>query len=524
MKKAIKYIAVWALTVSMLVSLCACGRFRSDKHFSYVTTDMKKYASLSLSDFTGKSLALAGEYTFTTDEEAAKKLRYYQIYYSEFTTESDINGNSVLKRFYAGKPDFSDAAYIYYELATTETGECIASNLYGNSLPIDIGYYEFPEGWRSSTPDFFYLKEVSDAVSNQEPVSRRFDGIVAKGEVVRISFTSQWADGTTGPKAVHLRYDTVHHIPDGSSTNTAVEGLADALIGKQVGDIFTHTVTGSRGGTEMDITYTVTVNWVAEESLVTVPITVPEDFFKQQEGETWFSLNGKTVYLRFFVEDYLNAQVPALNLDFYQRIIKNFKSETTNSEALYAEAIEAMKAQLDEEAYKAIKQELLFTLLESLQDKVKHIPIEEYNSYYDDICAVEREDYGAARAEAESAGIAFPYANIDEYIVYVTNNQYSSLHDFAAEYAEGQIATRILLFAIAQEVGLRMTEEENEKLYQDNLAFAAEHNGISKEEYVELFADQGGEAYLRWMVSYSYHLDEVTKYIFENNTYTLPQK
>ncbi len=541
MKKIVKISLAWLLALAALLSLCACGRFVNDRRFDYVTTDLMRYvSSLSASDFTGKELSLSGEYVFSTDADAEKELRRLQLIYGDYKTETDLNGSETLKYFYTGNPSLGDAVYIYYELAKTQEGECFASNLYGNSQPVDIGYSEFPEGWRTESSKLFYLAAISDSVREHTPVVRMMDRAVVKGDVVRISYQREWEDGTVDQtRAIHLRYDTVH--------SDSIDGLGDALVGKMPGDTFDYTIPTKKGGVDMNVTYHVTVNWISEESFVILPVAIPEDYFEESDGAALYATNGTTIYLRYFIENYLYAQAPAQNLDFYKKVIANFSPEKTDAEpdALHAEAIEAMKKQLDEEVFAAVYSEMLDLLLEDLQARVTRIPLAEYNSYYDDVYNVELESFRAELADAENYGYTLPYSTVDEYIVAVTDGEFATLAAFSAYYAEKQIANRILLFAMAQLLDLRLTQEKNDALYRENIEYALEYYGWEEDEYLlnyasvnidpSLYQDASGNANkdlakrlaekeLRWRVSYSYHLDAVLDYVQKNNTYVLPNE
>lgn len=540
MKKIVKTALAWVLAVSLLLSLCACGRFVNDKDFDYVKSDIWRYVSgLSLSDFTEKVLQLQDEYTFSTDADAEKELRRHQLLYGNYKTETDLNGSENVKYFYTGKPTMGDAVYIYYEVAKTEKGECFAANLYGNSQPVDVGYTEFPEGWRNDTSKLFYLAEVSEALKNMEPAPRLTDRAVVKGDVVRISYQREWSDGTVDTtKAIHLRYDTLH--------SDMIDGLGDALVGKMPGDTFDYTVPTQKGGVDMDVTYHITVNWITEETFVTLPLAIPTDYFDEKEdGAALYATNGTTVYLRFFIENYLFAQVPAQNLVFYKSVIKGFTTDKTDAEAdaLHAEAVEAMKDQLDADTWDAVKTEMVSLLLEELQTKVKRIPLEEYDSYYDDIYRVEYNDYRTEVETAQGNGYTLPYKTFDEYIDFVTEGEYKSIVALASYLAERQIANRLLLFALAETAGLRLSADEYEKLYTENLEYAAEYYQMNAAEYLLLYAQSSidaslytkadgtvdeararslAEKELRWTVAYSHHWELVADYIFEHNTYVLP--
>lgn len=541
MKKIVKISLAWLLALAALFSLCACGRFVNDRKFDYVTSNLSRYvSSLEASDFVGKELALSGEYVFSTDADAEKEFLRLQLLYGDYKTETDLNGNEALKYFYTGNPSLGDAVYIYYEVAKTESGECFASNLYANSQPVDIGYSAFPEAWRTDSSKLFYLESISESVKAHTPVVRIMDRAVAKGDVVRISYQREWEDGTVdATRAIHLRYDTVH--------SDAIAGLKDALVGKMPGDTFDHTIPTKKGEVEMNVTYHVTVNWIAEEEYVVIPVEIPENYFEEKDGKALFETNGTTVYLRYFIENYLYAQAPAQNLQFYKNVIGGFTTEKTDAEpeALHAEAVEAMKKQLDADVWEEVKSEMLDLLMASLEARVVRIPLAEYNSYYDDVYAVELESFRAELADAENYGYTVPYSTVDEYIAAVTDGEFTSLSAFCTYYAEKQIANRILLFAMAEAIGERLNKEKNDELYRENIEYATKYYGWTEEEYLinyaavnidpALYQDASGKAdrelakrlaekELRWRVSYSYHLDVVLAYVYENNTYVLPNE
>ena len=82
-----------------------------------------------------------------------------------------------------------------------------------------------------------------------------------------------------------------------------------------------------------------------------------------------------------------------------------------------------------------------------------------------------------------------------------------------------------------------------EKLYTENLEYAAEYYQMNAAEYLLLYAQSSidaslytkadgtvdeararslAEKELRWTVAYSHHWELVADYIFEHNTYVLP--
>jgi hypothetical protein len=228
-------------------------------------------------------------------------------------------------------------------------------------------------------------------------------------------------------------------------------------------------------------------------------------------------------------------------------VIGGFTTEKTDAEpeALHAEAVEAMKKQLDADVWEEVKSEMLDLLMASLEARVVRIPLAEYNSYYDDVYAVELESFRAELADAENYGYTVPYSTVDEYIAAVTDGEFTSLSAFCTYYAEKQIANRILLFAMAEAIGERLNKEKNDELYRENIEYATKYYGWTEEEYLinyaavnidpALYQDASGKAdrelakrlaekALRWRVSYSYHLDVVLAYVYENNTYVLPNE
>ena len=172
-----RFLALALCAVMLFAASCS----KKDKAFSYFSGDLaEEYYTLSLSEITG------GKYSIDipdpiTEEEALRELRRKQLieaYYDDPKTALDC---------YLNAPAYGDKVMIYYDVRLSPDGESVISNLFSKSgaLPIDIGYWEFPEFIDDYNP-IFHTQALSDALDGTAPASRVFSGLLKYPSVTQV--------------------------------------------------------------------------------------------------------------------------------------------------------------------------------------------------------------------------------------------------------------------------------------------------------------------------------------------------
>ncbi len=514
MKKTVSLILALLILASCLLSGC------SDKNFDYVTADLSRYVDLELSDFTGLTFELESEYPEINRELADREFRYLRLYSSTYAnTNTDV---------YTYKPEWGDQAYIYYDLTATEGGASLGSNLYSadGRQTVSIGYYEFYEK-RTNHP-LFDNETLSAALMNVKPVSRKTSGSVTEGDVLRVSYTAKLEDGTVYKTEARTRIDTLGIMDEGSIYTARygmdfVSSLFEHRIGEEYSFDTTITATDSAGSsTEKKLTYTVKIDYVAEESFTTVAIPLPAGAFDETYSERFRALNGTTVYLNFFIDSFTDYDVPAFDINFLVAYFGITTTET-NVDKIFDLAYEKMYKQIREERREQIKEEMMALLARDVltEDRIKKIPSNVYKEHISVITERVNAEYSAEQEKCFTEDRECPYKTVDEfamaYLEY-TAEEFGSLEAYAKQTARETVSDRLFIFRMAELAGLRLTHEEIKEEYDKYLVHLKE-TFPTYTEY-EIIQTMGGEEELYWYVNITIVYGSVCDYIYDNNSYT----
>jgi hypothetical protein len=515
MKKTTKSVLSLLLLLTLLfASGCGMGG-----EFDYSSSNLLKYVDIKLSDFTGLTLEIEGTYPAITREDALRSFREERLFYA---TSSEKATDT-----YQNAPGYGDYAYIYYNLSATENGQSVASNLFsedGAALVL-IGYWEFPDLLDDYNP-LFDNEAVSNALMSITPAARRYEGNVSEGDVLRVTYQAKRADGTVEAKQSRVRIDTKE--PDAYRSRFG-EAFFDALLTHAIGEEYTveseRARTDSEGNSSTErVTYTVKIEYVAEETLSRIAVELPEDAFGEDYRDELQALNGTRVYLDVCIDRYQDFAVSELDSDFLINVFE-FKTDKTDPNEIVEAAIISMEQKLREEQEAAIKDEAMNVLLAELfgkTDRIKKLPSQPYQEHYDYIVNTTLAAYTEEKKTAEKEGTVFPYASIDAFApVYLeySRAEFATLADYAEDTAKQTTENRVCLFAMAQLADCRLTKKEIEELYADYInAILEAYPDMTAQAVVEAL---GGEEEVLWYVTLKVTNGKLTDYIYENNTWII---
>lgn len=537
MKRLLSFtLALLTLCVTILTAGCG-GGFEN-----YCDSDMKRYVDISLSDFTGKTVELAGVYPEITREDAIHELDYYRMFHA-----SSQNGEGI--DVYLSKPGLWDVTHIYYDLTATENGQTIASNLFGEggAQAAPTGYWMFEDKLDEYADTsgiyhpIFTSKALSDALLATKPATRIYfeEGTPfshSEGAVLYIDYQLSYDNGEIAPRSVKdLRIDT--SMRD-YFVNKYGEAFFDALFSpeNEYGKNFEVATTAKdANGSDVPVTYTVKVKYLAEEVMSTVPVTLGENAFDDSYSDALQALNGKTVYLHFFIHHFEDYVASDLNSKFVTEQLGYQPKEGEDEESEIVEgAIAMMEKKLKEKRENAIKEEAMATFIDSFYSEslVKRIPkelyYEQYNYIVNTIQAAYIEELNAAREN----GKEFPYASVHEYAADYTNPKYSleefpTLESYADTVATETVSVRVFLMAMAQLAGKRMSylelRQQYETVYEQSAEALKAQNGVEgKEAEIILYASSGKcttPEELEWDILWTVVYGRLTEYVYENNTW-----
>ncbi len=537
MKRLLSFIlALFTLLTTLLSAGCA-GRFKN-----FCDSDLTGYVNISLSDFTGQTVKLSGVYPEITREDAIHELDYYRMFNANSQSGEGID-------VYLSKPGLWDVTHIYYDLTATEDGQTVASNLFGEdgTEEAPTGYWMFEDkldefaNTNGIYHPIFTSKVLSDALLTTQPATRIYfeEGEAfshSEGAVLYIDYQLSYEDGEVAPKSVKdLRIDT---------------GMRDYYVAKYGEDFFNAllskenaygknfevaTTAKDKNGNDVPATYTVKVKYLSEETFTTVSLTLAEDAFDDTYSDALRALNGKTVYLHFFVHHYVDYVVPELDSKFVTETLGYQPKEGEDEESEIVEgAIAMMTSKLKEKQERAIKEEAMATFMNGFyrEELVKKIPKAPYTEQYDYIVSTIESAYIEELNAARENGEDFPYASVHEYAADYTNPKYSleefpTLQDYADTLATETVSYRVFVVAMAQLAGKGMSyialRQEYEAVYEQSAeAFKAQNGFDGTESEIIMVATSGKcttaeefEWYILWTIVYG----RLTEYIYENNTW-----
>ena len=510
----------------LLASFCLSGC--SDANFDFATSDLSKYVDLSLSDITGLNFKLEGDYPAIDKALADKEFRYLRL--------NAANSGDAIKNFrpdvYGYKPGWGDYAYVYYDLAKTEGGASIASNLYSTegAHQVMIGFYEFAD--RLTAIDFlphFDNETVSAVLQTLMPISRRTTGTVAEGDVLRVSYKAVYEDGKTYKTENGVRIDTTG-IMDPYSIYAERYGMdfVSALFGPAIGEFFSFDTTVEEKDKDgktvtRTVTYTATIDYVAEESFTTVPVAIPEDAFGKEYAEEIRALNGTTVYLTLFIECFDDYDIPDFDVTFLEKHYGMVYNDP-DVDTFMARAYEKMYASLEKTRREEISNEMLAKLAETVftEDRIKKWPKKVLNEHKETILNTVKKAYEDEQLYYLEQGKPFPYGDLNDYAAVAlgyTSEEFRSLDEYAEQVARETTMDRLFIFRIAELAGLRMTPEEIADNVETTISYWLDlYPQATREDILQMFTEEYGS--IEWYINITVVYGRIADYIYYENTYS----
>lgn len=428
MKRICSLFLTLALALSVAGGLSSCFSDPAPNVF-YLKEDLSRYVSLSLSDFSGRTVTLE-DFEPLTDKDIRER-RLHERY-------RDVSDESTAD-VYESSPAFGDNAYIYYELYAAEedigdTSKRVATNLRADAGPlrVDVGYWEFPDNAVDYTP-LFYNEALSDALQTMTPIARRTSGTVGATDILRVTFRGVAEDGKTYDSANRLRIDMADPTED---TRFLVAALLDAEIGQTI--LFEHTLTVADAS--VDLTYSATVDYAATEDFTSVAVDLPEDTFDADSREELRRLNGTTAYLNVAIDYYQDYDVPEVTAEYLEK--EQQASMKNAGRTLVLDEVFAKK------------------------DLIKKLPKTVVQDYVDQtVAAIEKEYWEAKQGSGNHLPVPtdFPYTSPYEYAIavgYFYPGQFASLREYAEYAAQDVILYRVAVFYMLDLAGIRPTEKE----------------------------------------------------------------
>ena len=162
-----------------VLGLSSCG---STDYF-YCNANLDRYVSLPADEVLGLTLDLPLPYDAYTEEDARRELEHQRLIYATYKP------GSAAEDAHLSAPGYGDTAYVYFELAKDAAfSDIVTSNLYSEegAREVLIGYWQFKEDLDKYLA-LFDNEAVSNLLTTLTPSTRRTDGLVMAGDVVRVS-------------------------------------------------------------------------------------------------------------------------------------------------------------------------------------------------------------------------------------------------------------------------------------------------------------------------------------------------
>ncbi len=440
------------LLFSTVLGLSACG----NTDYFYCNARMDRYVALSADEVLGLALELELPFDEYTEEEALRELEHQRLIYATYDPKTGAADA------HSGTPGYGDTAYIFFELSEDAAfSNIVTSNFYSpeGARSVLIGYWQFKEDLDEYLA-LFDNETVSDALMTATPADRRTDGTVGESDNVRVTYKVTDKDGKTLFSYNRRRVDLARaEMYDAE--------LVSLLIGAPVGVEQKKTVENAEMGS---LTYTFTVEFVAEETYTEIAVDLPSDAFGDQYREEMQALNGKRVYLRVSLDAYVDFTVPALDRAFLTESLKFDLANVADAD-LITTATDLQMKRMENERLPEIKEMAMLTLLDRLSEiaVIKKYPEKLYREQViatvDEITA----EYWKAKQAAVDGKYKFN-VTLDQYAAIALEykqTEYPSLQDYALANAEKVIGDRLILFAVADICGDRITKKELNELYEE---------------------------------------------------------
>ena len=455
--------------------------------------DLSQYVEISENVYKGYTVPFDfAEIELSVEQKIASELyknrKPSELYGSSYLSDTTIAFGDAANIYYRGYTLNEDGTRNYFD------GGCNFNSAAPHSLGIGSG--QFIEGFEYGL------------IGANEKDYAKLEKITTKGEKVEST------------DIVLITYSATYGNGDASMNKSAVINLADPNLGKVWGIGFasywtTHDVTvGSdqfiietpsvKEGSMANDVYTVTVSEVyridrganGDKEILEVTAYFPDNY-----GST--ELAGKTAYFEVFIRGVRKYDVPEFDEKFITETLKVLESELWEFEGdtLVIKYKNMLKKEfLDELAKEALAEKVIANA------EIKKYPEKLVKETYDSIVSELKYYYQYYYASYYKTFDAFCTAYFE------SSNWRSSI--FAS--IKSSVEQQLVLYRIMHKEGLKPSEEEYERMFDEYLVAALENKNITPETYenYELYLnakenvkkqliDSYGEDYFRAMIYYS---------------------
>jgi len=501
----IAFFLVVTLTVGLVMVL-----LKDD--FDYMTSDLSDYIKLSEKDY--KELTVELSIYETTEEDVYRKIM--NLRYKNRSKEPEEKGAEK----YMVPIDVGHKVGVYYRGYTVDDkGNEIeiegGSNLLGDIYYLEIGSLSFINGFEEALigaiPWNYQFNPESDIVK---------EGKVLSGDVIFLSYTAVYPDGTTASKSGERIDLSANNLDEKYGEGFAEYFTADG--GKTMGYKLSGTPQFNYG--EGKVTYrdmTVVGAMRCDTAPLTIDVSFPFDYYEK-------SLRGQSAKFDVYMKSSVIYNAPEYNESFITETLKI----TAESLASYAgdNIVEKHLASLREEVkkeYEEMRQGLIEEAMWAAlneKTKVKKLPESKVNEIFS-------QSYGELVTQYQTYYSSY-YASIDDFALAYYQLPYGT--DWVAYLtaeAESLIKEKIIFYYIMREENLIPPSDVFETMYNDTVkeyhdyyiesVYDAELDSLKtdeerearKEEIKEEMLEYYGTEYFKEAVYYEYALEKIVDII-----------
>ena len=578
-----KTVTALCLLVAMLAStlvLASCGKQES---FFFLEENMADFISLLPSDYTGVALTVPGIAEITdadVEKTILSTLASYNANKGEPETQTDgvIKKGDVVTIWYRGEVNM--AAEGEPEKWIDFIGGCnfypMSSTTAASATDLLIGSGNMIAGFE----DALVGLEISESKLSTVKDKHNFVGKEGLSDIVYIKYSYEYTDAKGNPKK-GVMYDRVDLRKEGDaylSDSRYSTALRDALFGRYVGEVLQTTEGGRLKVAEFSESFDITGDLEAEELTVwsvqvaeivkedtplknkedaTLPYTFSLAFPNPYSSNT--ALAGKTARWYVYADKITrySEEEPSLSQVTYDFVVNTttglgitfdkVKPLLTEAEALAASASEKgkqdavlahyreyIKKALEESRKNQLQSNTVSALWEHIVDKVeiKEWPKGLLDNYVEALTLQAKQEFDEY---VKSSGNAL-YSSMEEYVANYYDDQYfpnkESVADGFRRMAEEQLKQEMAVFYIADALGLRMKEREENKVFEEEIAALIEYYNAMYESQLnggsftkDDLADQG---ITKQSILYNYYYEKVSLALYDTVkdtvTYELPSE
>jgi FKBP-type peptidyl-prolyl cis-trans isomerase (trigger factor) len=515
-KNKITVISAVAILVVIALTVGIVALVLNQKDFDYMKSDLSDYITISENDYKNHVITLKkGEITDADVERKIMALLY--------KSRADLPSNKGAE-MYKVPISVGDTVGIYYRGYTVDSDGIEhdidgVSNLLGDIEKLGIGSMAFipgfEEGLIGAVPWNHQFNPENDIIKT---------GNVLPGDVMYISYTAVFPDGTTSRKDneridlsdenLDERYGAgfkAFFLSSGSSQSRAA-------IGKQIGIKLTDTVPFDyQDGTAVYFDMTINAVLRCESQPLTIDATFPLNYNEK-------SLRGLDVKFDVYIKSAVIYETPEYNEQFITDTLKisadDLKEYSGNSiEEKHRAYLLAEANAENEEMRKALIEEAMWEHYNS-KVKIKKLPkgeVEEiYHQYYGELTSQYQLYYSPY------------YSSFGEFVrAYYNLSSSADWDSYINELAESVIVEKLIFYYIIRAEKLVPSDTEFQNMYNETVQEYLDYyvNDIYAEEIASLktdaekeariieikeeMLDYYGEEYFDEIVYYDYALDKI---------------